>query len=202
MLHGKEELDLPPPAVTGTAALEGLLARRRSVREFADRPLTQAELGQLLWAAQGITDPVGLRTAPSAGALYPLELYVVVGAVDGVPPGIYHYQPAGHRLRLTRQGDVRTALATAALNQAWLADAPAAIVFTAVYERTRRKYGERADRYVHMEVGHAGQNLFLQAQALGLATVVVGAFEDGRVADVLDLPQDVRPLSIMPVGRP
>ena len=97
---------------------------------------------------------------------------------------------------------MRTALATAALNQAWLADAPAAIVFTAVYERTRRKYGERADRYVHMEVGHAGQNLFLQAQALGLATVVVGAFEDGRVADVLDLPRGVRPLSIMPVGRP
>lgn len=202
MFQGKAYLDLPQPDVTGAAAVEELMARRRSVRDFADRPLTQAELGQLLWAAQGITGPDGRRTAPSAGALYPLELYAVVGDVEGLPAGIYHYLPDGHRLQRTGEGDLRRPLAAAALNQDWLAQAPVAIVFTAVYERTGRKYGDRAARYVHMEAGHAGQNLFLQAGALGLATVVVGAFEDDRVAELLNLPRGSRPLSIMPVGRP
>lgn len=194
-------VELPRPELSGTQPLETLLVQRRSVRSFARASLSLAELGQLLWAAQGVTDPQGLRTAPSAGALYPLELYAVVGAVEGLEAGIYHYEPAGHRLRHSAAGDQRAALARAALHQSWLQDAGVVIVLAAVFERTSRKYGSRAERYVHMEVGHAGQNIFLQAEALGLATVVVGAFDDDQVAAVLGLPDGTRPLSLMPVGE-
>jgi SagB-type dehydrogenase family enzyme len=154
----------------------------------------------LLWAAQGITNPQGLRTAPSAGALYPLELYVIAGNVEGLTPGVYHYQPGRHRLQQTMPGDQRRLLARAAHGQAWVRTAAAVVVITAVYDRTTRKYGDRGVRYVHMEVGHAAQNLFLQAEALGLAAVVVGAFEDDAVAKVLDLPTDVQPLMLFPVA--
>lgn len=194
-------LNLPPPALTGTLPLEQLLAQRRSVRSFAKTPLSLAELGQLLWAAQGINHPEGLRTAPSAGALYPLELYTVVGAVDGLESGIYHYQPQGHGLEKIAAGDQRGPLALAALHQSWMQDAAVVIVFSAVFERTRLKYGTRATRYAHMEVGHAAQNLFLQAEALELATVVVGAFDDDQVAATLGLPEGISPLSLMPVGN-
>lgn len=196
-----ESLDLPPPRSTGAAPLEQLLEQRRSVRSFAGTPLRLTELGQLLWAAQGITHPDGLRTAPSAGALYPLELYVVAGVVDGLEAGVYHYQPGNHRLARIAAGDRRGPLTRAALGQSWMRDAAAVIVLSAVFERTSWKYGRRAKRYVHMEVGHAGQNLFLQAGALGLGTVVVGAFDDDEVADLLDLPAGSAPLSLMPVGR-
>jgi SagB-type dehydrogenase family enzyme len=182
-------------------SLEGLLNQRRSVRDFADLPLGLAEVGQLAWAAQGETHGDGLRTAPSAGALYPLELYVVAGAVDGLEPGVYRYRPQAHSLEATGEGDRRSALARAALGQSWLSEAAAVFVFAAVYERTAWKYGTRAERYVHMEVGHAGQNLFLQAEAQGLGTVVVGAFDDAEVARVVGLPPDQRPLSLMPVGK-
>lgn len=195
------EIRLPTPDVVGERALEGLLSQRRSVREFTDRLLSLVEVGQLAWAAQGVTHRDGLRTAPSAGALYPLELYVVAGAVEGLEPGVYRYRPEGHYLEATAGGDRRAALARAALDQSWVADAAAIFVFTAVYQRTARKYGERAVRYVHMEVGHAAQNLFLQAEAFGLGSVVVGAFDDARVAKVLDLPEDRMPLSLMPVGH-
>lgn len=154
-----------------------------------------------MWAAQGITHPTGLRTAPSAGARYPLELYVVAGNVDGLAAGVYHYQTEGHRLTRLQGGDLRTALAQAAHAQGRVRDAAAVVVFAAVYERTTRKYGERGVRYLHMEAGHAAQNLYLQAQTLGLATVVVGAFVDEAVARVLQLPADVKPLVRMPVAR-
>lgn len=201
MARASDNVDLPRPSLAGESSLEQLLAERRSIRDYPDQALQLAELGQLLWAAQGITHPEGLRTAPSAGALYPLELYVAAGQVDGLAPGIYHYRPEHHRLVKTADGDVRTALARAALSQNWIADASAVIVFTAVYERTMRKYGDRGIRYVHMETGHAAQNLFLQAGALDLATVVVGAFHDAAVADLLRLPADVQPQVLMPVGR-
>ena len=201
MAESPETLALPEPDRSGVQALEPLLQQRRSVRDYDDTPLSSGDISQLLWAAQGITHRGGLRTAPSAGALYPLELYVVAGRVDRLPAGVYHYQPDGHRLLATRQGDRRYGLAQAALGQSWLADAAAVVVFAAVYERTARKYGERAVRYVHIETGHAAQNLFLQAEALGLATVVVGAFRDDEVAGVLQLPADVRPLALMPIGR-
>lgn len=190
----------PPPGRAGAKPLELLLARRRSVRAFGKRPLALAELGQLLWATQGISDPEGLRTAPSAGALYPLELQVVLGRVAELPEGIYRYRPDGHRLEWLRGGDARKPLAAAALHQDWLADAAAVVAFIAVFKRTARKYGERGTRYVHMEAGHAAQNLLLQAEALALAAVVVGAFDDREVATVLGLPADMAPLSLIPVG--
>lgn len=201
MADSHETLALPEPDRSGRYPLETLLQQRRSVRDYRNSPLALSDISQLLWAAQGVTQRQGLRTAPSAGALYPLELYVVAGRVDGLPAGVYHYQPGGHRLLATYRGDRRDGLAQAALGQSWLADAAAVVVFAAVYERTARKYGERAARYVHMETGHAAQNLFLQAGALGLDSVVVGAFDDDAVATLLQLPVDARPLLLMPVGR-
>ena len=200
MADSNETIALPEPDRSGQHPLETLLFQRRSVRDYRTTPLALSDIGQLLWAAQGITHGQGLRTAPSAGALYPLELYVIAGRVEGLSAGVYHYQPNGHQLLATRRGDRRDALSQAALGQSWIADAAAVVVFAAAYERTARKYGERAARYIHMETGHATQNLFLQAGALGLDTVVVGAFDDDTVAALLQLPSDTRPLLLMPVG--
>jgi len=196
-------VDLPEPDRTGPVPVEEALEDRRSVRSYSDEPLELADVGQLLWAAQGITDRSGgLRAAPSAGALYPLELYLMSGTVDGLPEGIYHYSPERHTLERVEAGDRRSRLARAALGQRWVGDAGAVLVFTAVYARTARKYGSRARRYVHMEVGAAVENVYLQATARELATVVVGAFRDGEVREVLGLPEDHAPLALMPVGRP
>ncbi len=195
-------ISLPPAVLESTRSLERALARRRSVRELAATRLSLAEAGQLLWAAQGITHPDGLRTAPSAGALYPLECYLMAGSVDGLEPGLYHYRPQGHGLEKVRDGDRRRALAGAALDQRWVQEAPAVVVIGAIVARTTGKYGERGVRYVHIEVGHAGQNVLLQATALGLGAVVVGAFRDDAVREVLGLPADVQPLSLIPVGKP
>lgn len=196
-----QQVDLPEIDLSGEKPLPQLLQQRRSIREYGDDPLHPAELGQLLWAAQGITHPEGLRTAPSAGALYPLELYVVIGNVAGISAGVYHYEPDKHQLTLTARGDQRKVLARAALGQSWIADAAVVVVFTAVYKRTSRKYGPRGERYVHIEVGHAAENLFLQAVDLGLGTVVVGAFNDKTVAERLQLPAKAEPVILMPVGR-
>ena len=201
MAESVKPIELPRPPITGEQQLERLLEQRRSVRAYKQAPLSLSEAGKLAWAAQGVTHPEGLRTAPSAGALYPLELFLVAGDVQGLEPGVYRYLPRRHALERLAEGDRRKPLGHAAYGQEWLADAPLVCVLAAVYERTAWKYGERAPRYVHMEVGHAGQNLFLQAEALGLGTVVVGAFDDDRVAAVLELPTGVRPLSLMPVGK-
>lgn len=201
MAQAAEQIRLPAPAQTGQHSLEALLQHRRSVREYPELALSLAQLGQLLWAAQGITHRSGYRTAPSAGALYPLELYAVVGHVSGLAKGIYHYLPKRHALVKTVDGNVGAALAKAALSQASVAQAPVVIVFTAVSARTEQKYGERAQRYIDIEVGHAAENLFLQAEALGLATVDVGAFHDQEVAHVLQLPHGQVPRLLMPVGR-
>jgi len=190
------EQALPEPRRVGEISLEEALQRRRSVRAFADTPLSDAEIGQLLWAAQGATDDAGHRTAPSAGALYPLELYV------GTSNGLYHYDPVHHGLILHARGDRRTEMQAAGLYQEALGDAPAIFVIAAVYERTEVKYGARAPRYVHMEAGHAGQNILLEAVALGLAAVPMGAFDDERLAKALSLPGDERPLYLIPVGHP
>jgi SagB-type dehydrogenase family enzyme len=195
-------LKLPKPSHDGETSLESALRRRRSVREFSNLPLTLAEVSQLLWAAQGVTDPEGKRTAPSAGALYPLEVFLVAGRVDGLPAGVYRYRPRGHELARVIEGDRRAKLASAALDQTWMKDAPVAMVITAVYERTAAKYGRRAERYVHIEVGHTAQNVHLQAVALRLGTVVVGAFDDAEVKRVLALADDEQPLCLMPIGKP
>ena len=201
MAQSNEIVALPRPSVTGSNPLEHLLAQRRSVRDYRSTTIELARIGQLLWAAQGITDSQGFRTAPSAGALYPLELYVVAGRIEGLTEGIYHYDPRHHQLTKTRDGDLRSELAKAASSQDWMKDASAIIVFTADYERTTKKYGNRGKRYVHIEVGHAAENLFLQTEALELVTIVVGAFNDAAVARLLELPGDVEPLLLMPVGR-
>jgi len=188
---------LPPPRTTSSVALEEALARRRSVRALRSGVLEPATLGQLLWAAQGITDPAGLRTAPSAGALYPLEIYVVTST------GIFHYRPEGHRIRLHRSGDQRGALREAAHGQEAVGDAAAVFVIASVDARTAAKYGpQRARRYVELEAGHAAQNLLLEAVALGLGAVPVGAFSDDAVARVVGLTAGERPLYLIPVGRP
>ena len=205
-----EEVFLPYPRLRGSASLEEAIAHRRSVREYTDEPITLEELAQLLWAAYGISEVrYGLRTAPSAGAQYPLELYTVVGTRgvqtrDGyLAEGIYHYSPHRHSVVLRRRGDFRKELYHAALEQEWVLRAPISLVFTAVYERTTRVYGERGRvRYVPMDLGHAAQNVYLQATALGLGTVAVGAFYDEDVAQILQLPPWETPLYIMPVGRP
>jgi SagB-type dehydrogenase family enzyme len=199
---GGEELPLPDVKRDGEVAVERALGLRRSVREFSPEPLSLAAVAQLLWAAQGITDPEGFRTAPSAGALYPLEVYLVAGAVEGLGAGIYRYEPRRHRLSLASAGDPRADVAKAALDQAWVAEAPAIVVLAAVYERTARKYRERTARYVHIEAGHAAQNVYLQATALGLGTTLVGAFRDPELIRVLGLPANAKPVALLPVGKP
>jgi SagB-type dehydrogenase family enzyme len=182
-------------------AVERVLHRRRSFREFSQVALGLSELSQLLWAAQGLTSPDGRRTAPSAGALYPLEVYVVAGDVTDLAAGVYRYAPADHGLVWVAEGDRRRALAAAALDQDWMVSAPAALLIAAVLERTARKYHARGEQYVHFEAGCAAQDVALQAVALGLGTVVVAAFDDGEVAKVVALRSDERPLAILPVGR-
>ncbi len=154
-----------------------------------------------MWAAQGITDPRGLRTAPSAGALYPLEVYGVVGDMVDLSVGVYRYDPHNHELLKVSTRDKRAELAKAALNQACVKEGAVDLVFTAIYDRTTVKYGERGVRYVHIEVGHAAQNLCLQATAMDLGIVTVGAFHDEEVSEVLNLPDDEHPLYIIPIGK-
>jgi SagB-type dehydrogenase family enzyme len=188
---------LPPPHLEGSMSLEQALARRRSVREFGDAPLTAEQIGQLLWAAQGITNDEGFRTAPSAGALYPLEIYLATAE------GVFHYEPQGHRLGVMARDDVRQSLYEAALRQDPVRRAPTVFVIAAVVERTAQKYGEeRSPRYVHLEAGHAAQNLLLEAVALDLGAVPIGAFQDEQVQNALGLPADHEPLYVIPVGHP
>jgi SagB-type dehydrogenase family enzyme len=205
------QIHLPPPSQKGSVSLEEAIAKRRSVRGFAPKALSQLQLSQILWAAQGITDArLKLRTVPSAGATYPLEIFVVCGrnGIEDIAEGIYRYQLDSHSLVLRRSGDVRPELARAALDEESIYEAPVNIVICAVYSRTLLRYGERGERYVHMEAGHAGQNIYLQAVALGLATVAIGAFDDEEVGKVLGLDEEYKPLSlaeplyIMPVGSP
>jgi SagB-type dehydrogenase family enzyme len=207
-------IQLPAPRMDSKCSVEKALATRRSVRGFKDEPMSIATLSQLVWAAQGITLKMdappnwswgawqgGMRTAPSAGALFPLELYVVAGKVDGVKPGVYKYKPQTHQLLNVLAADKRSELATAALGQKWIASAPCVLVVGAVYTRTEVKYGERAPRYVHIEVGHAVENFCLQAVALDLGTTMVGAFKDEEVKKVIGMTEEEQPLVIVPVGK-
>ena len=191
-----EEMALPPPRLKGEMSLEETLVARRSTRQFTDEELTLEELSQLLWATQGITAAWGGRTAPSAGALYPLEVYVATA------DGLYHYVPQGHKAMVESKVDLHDQLWRAGLSQDAIREAPAVFVITAVYARTEKKYGERAERYVKLEAGHAAQNLLLQAVALGLGGVPIGAFYDDQVQSALSLPSDHEPLYLIPIGHP
>jgi SagB-type dehydrogenase family enzyme len=202
ILMADQETRLPESRTTGALSVEEAIARRRSVREFREAALDLRQVSQLLWAAQGVTGGDGLRAAPSAGALYPLEVFLVVGTVSGLTAGTYRYSPERHALLRVLSGDRRADLARAALGQAWIREAPAVIVIAAVFARTTRRYGERGLRYVHMEVGHVAENIYLQAEALGLGTTMVGAFRDEVVAAALGLEGEEEPLGILPVGVP
>ena len=198
-------IKLPQPIKKGAISLEEAISRRRSVRDFLSQPLSLSQVSQLLWAGQGITNSTQhLRAAASAGATYPLEIFVVCGgsSVEGLADGVYHYDIDSHSLAIHYKGDVRPRLAQVALRQECIHQAPLDIVICAQYERTLPRYGSRGVRYVHMEAGHASQNIYLEAAALGLATVAIGAFNDEQVREALSLPKQYQPLYIMPVGKP
>jgi len=203
---------LPIPRLKGNVSLEETILKRRAVRRYRREPLLLSQLSQILWSAQSITGTREFRAAPSAGATYPLEIFVVVGdqciiaseakqAFEELQAGIYHYKPSSHSLSLHTSGDLRPDLARAALDEEFIVQAPVDIVICALYHRTSYRYGKRGERYVHMEVGHAGENIHLQAVALELSTVEVGAFNDEAVAKVLGVEEQIRPLYIMPVGK-
>ena len=186
---------LPTPTTDGSMSLERTLAQRRSVREYRDDQLELAEIGQLLWAAQGVTGEGGERTNPSAGALYPMEVYVVT------EQGLFRYLPDGHRLEQLSTTDHRPELAEAALGAHAVRAAPAVFLLSGVFARTETRYGDRAERYVLLEAGHVAQSLLLQAVALELGAVPIAAFTDRDVQEVLGLPEDHEPLYLVPVGR-
>ncbi|MHC4661224.1 MAG: SagB/ThcOx family dehydrogenase [Planctomycetota bacterium] len=192
-----EAAKLPDAKKKGKKSLEEVIAARRSVRTFKDKALSEEQLSQLCWATQGITGKTyPLRAAPSAGALYPLEIYAVTAK------GTFRYLPKEHSFRLELAGDIRETLRKSALGQASIAQAPCVFVFAGVISRTSKKYGERAARYVWIEAGHAGQNLLLQATALGLGGVPIGAFHDDQVKKALAMPEEETPLYILPIGKP
>jgi len=198
-------MQLPQPRLEGTLSVEKAINRRRTIRAYANRPLEIDTLAQLLWAADGITEDRGFkRAAPSAGALYPMDVYVVAGAhgIGSLQAGVYHYQPTGHTLSSIASGDRRIQLARASLGQMWMAGAPVSLVLTAEYSRITGKYGDRGIRYAWIEAGHMGQNIFLQAEALGLKTGIAGAFKDRFLARELTLPSSHAPLLVMPLGYP
>jgi len=197
-------IKLPAPLSEGKKTLPELLSARRSRRNFSSKALSLKQVGQILWSAQGLVkDPTReTRTAPSAGATYPLEVFLVAGdsGVEGIDAGLYRYDWKEHELELERPGDVRRDLARAALGQGFLFQAPASVVIIADYVQTTYRYGERGRRYVQNEVGHLSQNIYLVCEDLNLATVEVGAFYDEEVKKVLGLPTPLEPLAIMPVG--
>jgi SagB-type dehydrogenase family enzyme len=196
---------LPSPRLTGDVSLEACIQKRRCVRDYQDKALTLAQLGQLLWAANGVTGKNSrFRAAPSAGALHPLDFYAVVGekSVTGLAAGVWHYEPAEHAIKLGAQGDRRDALAKAALKQRQITHAEVVIVETVETGRTTKKYGARGHNYALMDAGFAAENIFLQVQALGLSMCVVGAFRDGPVQEVLECPREHVPLLFLTIGYP
>lgn len=196
-------LPLPKPRVGTHVSLEQALLRRRSWRTFADSPLALADLGQLLWAAQGITGHYGLRTAPSAGSLYPLVLQVVAARVDGLPAGIYRYLPKTHDLECLAEGDFRADLKAATGQQECLGSGAVDLVIAASFRATVERYGQDCGRrFVHLEAGHAAQNVCLQATALGLATTTVASFDEGAMAAAARLAEGEEALYVLPVGHP
>lgn len=192
----REEIALPPPTLEGKMSLEEVMEKRRSVRSFSPSPLPLGTIGQILWAGQGVTEKFrGFRTAPSAGALFPCHLYALL------PQGVFKYVPPEHKLISWLKDDKRSDLAKASLAQMFIEEAPLVIVVTAEMSKTMTRYGLRAPRYVYMEIGHIGQNIQLQAVALGLDSVCIGAFNDGEVKQILALPLIEDPFYIIPVGK-
>lgn len=202
MLGKARTITLPSPRQDSAVALERCIQRRRSVRSFRDQALTEPVLGQLLWAAQGVTLNDGKRTVPSAGALYPLELYVVAENVVPLSAGVYHYAPERHGLSIVASGGQHEKLVEAMRGQEWIATAPAVICIAADFERTGDEYGGRGRGYVYIETGLAAESMMLQAVALGLAATLVGAFDDEEVKRLFRLGANETPLGLVAVGEP
>ena len=201
--NGAARTSLPAPTLKGATSLEETLTQRRSLRAFAPDPISLAHVGQLAWSAQGVTEAAtGYRTAPSAGGTLPIEVDLVVHGVPDLEDGVYRYEPGAHALRRRLAGDRRQAVADATLNQGFVADAPVILALSSVAARTSPKFGAFTERLIDMEVGHVGQNVSLQAVALGLATVVVAGFREAELAAALELAEGERPIYLMPVGRP
>lgn len=198
----KDAIELPEVPAGKDGSFTDLMYERRSVRKFAPAEIALDHLAHVLFAAQGITRQNRYRTVPSAGALYPLEVYVVSGKVQGLEAGLYAYRPHGHELVQVAAGDLRQALARHCYGQMWVAEAQAVLVISAVYERVTGKYGSRGERYAHIEAGCAAQNVSLAGYSLGLGSTVVGAFNDGEVAELIRSGKEEKPLIVMPLGRP
>ena len=200
-IEKKEVIDLPDPKYSGKTAIEEALLKRKSVRNYTNETLSLSDVSQLLWSAQGITRSGVFRTAPSAGALYPLEVYIVAGDVNNLSAGIYKYSPQKHELIQIEESDKRAELAKAAFGQSWVEDGAIVMVFAGVFARTKQKYGGRGSQYVYIEAGAASENVYLQVVSLNLATVSVGAFDDKRVKSLLRMRPDEDPILIMPIGK-
>ena len=199
--HSQEAVPaLPEPDRDSGTSIEEALEARRSVRRYSDRALTLAEVGQLLWAAQGVTSQRGFRTAPSAGALFPFAVYLVAGEVDSLPAGAYRYLSGGHRLEPVAEGDLRPDIQRACLGQRCVGSAPASLVLVAEPSVTTSVYSQRGMIYVHMEAGHISQNVYLQCESLGLGTVAVGALDPSALRGILGLSDELLPLYVMPLG--
>lgn len=195
-------IPLPEPKLTSELSIEEALRERRSVRSYGDAALSLADIGQLAWAAQGITEERrGFRTSPSAGATFPIEIYFILTGMEDIPEGVFRYANRDHQLVRTLSGDKRRSVYEAALRQEAIIRAPAAMVITGVVARTAARYGDRARRYVDMEAGHVAQNVALQAVGLDIGTVVIGAFDDDALKQALDLAEDESPLYVMPLGK-
>ncbi|NPE29529.1 SagB/ThcOx family dehydrogenase [Methanococcoides sp. SA1] len=194
------ELQLPDPVLAGNISIEQTLAQRRSIRSYSNNTLSLSNVSQILWAAQGMTQDMFFRTAPSAGAFYPLEVNLIAGNVRGLNIGVYRYVPARHSLIRICDGERRDEICNASLSQPHIRDAAAVVVITADYSRTTVKYGTRGIRYVHIEAGCAAENICLQGMSLGIGTCVTGAFDDAKVASILKLPANEEPLLILPIG--
>ncbi|MEM1662336.1 MAG: SagB/ThcOx family dehydrogenase [Desulfurococcaceae archaeon] len=209
---GGETILLPLPYVMSEMSVEESILNRKSIREWSSEAIGINQLSIILWCTYGVTEKIGdwyRRSVPSAGATYPLEIYVVIGErsvrvneTTYIDAGVYHYNPLTHSLNLVKRGDFRNDLYEAALKQEWVGKAPVSIVIFAVYERTTGRYGERGVRYVHLEAGHAGQNIYLCSTAMGLGTVAIGAFHDSMVAEVVSAKAGEQPLYIFPIGVP
>ncbi len=190
-----KEQALPKPKLKGAVSVEESIYKRRSVRNYASKTVSLEDVSQILWACQGITDPRGrFRAAPSPGALYPLEVYIVKD------DGVFHYMPTGHKLEAISDKNLKAELAAAAWGQVFIQDAGLDIIICAVYDRVTAKYGKNGIRWTDMEAGHAAQNVFLQAEALGLSGVPVGAFDENAVSRLLNLPRESKPIYILPIG--
>lgn len=188
------KITLPPPLLKGGVSVEEAIYHRRSVRKYKKQDLKLTEISQLLWAAQGIIGKEKFRTAPSAGALYPMEIYLVSAE------GVFRYKPDEHALLKIKEIDIRRQLADAAWGQEFISDAAITIIISAIYRRVTSRYGTRGVMYTDMEAGHIAQNIHLQAVAIGLGSVPVGAFDEEKVRQLIGVSTSERPIYLIPVG--